>query len=314
MATETEEITEVETPGDMAQEALADSGIQEMLAKIEAKANKPDEPEQDTTEPTEGDDDTQDQLADLAARHGLDPQLFDGSETVEEAQRFIDRMYRVMYREGEKPTPMPQDNGYAPAVGHETAAEQKAEELDLDLSDYDPDDTNAKNFKVLKQLVESHKKEVAALKAERDQSRFAEFQRQQQAAAVEFQSALRRAAPELFGTDKARTARQDRYEREAFEAGDILIRGITSSGRPLPPISVIAEQVLRMNFSDDMAKQKQSAKREAVEARTAKRSVGAPARNARNIAQEQGPIFEGPLEDDPGLAKLVKGIYAKRRA
>lgn len=311
MATETEEITEVETPGDMAQEALADSGIQEMLAKIEAKANKPDEPEQDTTEPTEGDDDTQDQLADLAARHGLDPQLFDGSETVEEAQRFIDRMYRVMYREGEKPTPMPQDQVQAPA---QTTAEQKAEELDLDLSDYDPDDTNAKNFKVLKQLVESHKKEVAALKAEREQSRFAEFQRQQQAAALEFQTALRRAAPELFGTDKARTARQERYEREAFDAGDILIRGIASSGRQLPPISVIAEQVLRMNFRDEMATQKQSAKREAVEARTAKRSVGAPARNARNIGQEQGPIFDGPLEDDPGLAKLVKGIYAKRRA
>ena len=306
----------VEQPAD----ALADPEIQAAIETAKkqmptnplAKVFKEAEAEEDTsqntnTEATEGDEEPQlsDQLAELTQQYGLPAHVLEGCESLAEAERTIERLYWVLYREGQQGAAMP------PPAQQQQAAPQTKEELiaELSLEDYDPDDLTAKNFKTLKGLFDKQQKELQEWRQAREYDQYTQFQRAQQQAAAEFQQALRETAPNLFGAEK-QDFRQREREREAFEAGDILIRGMASRGLPVASYKTLAEQVVRMKFGGEA--DKQQAKREAVEKRQSMRSLGAPAHAARQVGQTATKVFQGPMEDDPELQNLVNSFYQKR--
>ena len=225
---------------------------------------------------------------------------------MDEANRFIDRMYQVLFRdEGQRAAPMPQPE---PA---KEVADDADEKLDLDA--YDEDDPNRKNLEVLlkrQSKLEARNKELEE-RTRRDEQQSRDYAARQ--ATQELLRSLSRLSPELFGTEKEQSQRQLRHCAEAVDMAMFLSGRLAERGIPLPSHEAMAEQVLRKAFSDEVAKTKTVAKRQAVEKRQALRSVAAPARAASGKFTTSTDVFEGPMEDDPDLLNAVKSVQDRYR-
>lgn len=282
--------------------------------------------ESETPEAKEGDDETEepteldDQLAALAQNYGVDPGLLEGAESVAEAERFISKMYSVLYREGAAQNSA--QNGHAehqqPMPAQRQAETQKTTDdaLELDLSKYDDDEPIKSDLQKLLERDKRREAELAELRAEKDRARAEEFNRVQRDVAYQFQNEFFSIAPDLFGTDKKQDPRQAQRMRKAFDVADTLIRGHAASGRPLPSVKAIAKWAVQAEFAEELTKKQLLSKRGSVQERQNRRSVGAPARVGRSALNPttSAQVYEGDLKDDPDLLAAVKVSLSKSRA
>jgi hypothetical protein len=271
------------------------------------KAAADDEP---NTEATEGDEEEgtelQDRLADLAERYGMDAQDFADCESVEEAERVLDKLYRLYARDGR--------NGHAPAPSPIPAAatnghpQTQVEEEDVDFGDLADDDVvPVAKAKKLVSGIKSLKAKFAAIEQQQRAWQEQQVQQSQAQAAREFQQSLRRKSEELFGTDQKQDARQQRREARAFEAVNTLIVGLQAQGRPVPSFDVLAERVMRMEFPDEVSKSQAQSRQKSIEQR-AKSRIGSPERKANAPAQVSGKAYAGPPQSDPDLIAAVRAV------
>lgn len=293
----------------------------------EPEADDAPEPEQtETPEATEGDDEPseptelEDQLAALAEESGVDPQLLAGAESVGEAQRFIDRMMRVFYREGAAQNGHAQ-NGHAehpptmPAASNGAVQKTATDALEIDLSKYDDDEPIRSDLSKLIERDKRREAELSELRADKDRARAEEFHRVQQHVATQFQTEFFGLAPTLFGSQQKQDAVQAKRMERAFAVADTLIRGYATQGKPLPPVKSIARWAVNAEFAPELANQQVLSKRAKVTERTARRSVGAPAQVGRkNSGAPSAKTFEGPMEKDPDLLAGVQSVLSRTRA
>ncbi len=285
------------------------------------KAEEPDDEPEDTevkddddekSEPTELDD----QLAALAEQSGVDPQLLAGAESVGEAQRFIDRMMSVFYREG---SAQAAPNGHAeyqqPMPAAPAVQKPAADALELDLSKYDDDEPIKSDLQKLLERDKRREAELAEMRAEKNRTRDEEFRRVQQDVAYQFQNEFFAAAPELFGTEKKQDPIQAKRMRRAFEVADTLIRGYATQNKPLPAVKAIARWAVNAEFAPELTKQELNNKREKVQGRMSRRSVGAPASMGRSTSNApKAEVHQGTMETDPDILSAVKGVLSRSRA
>ncbi len=307
-------------------EALAgdDDAALEAIDEPEPEAEPDDEPQAEP-EAKDGDDETDepteldDQLLALAQNHGVDPELLEGAESVAEAERFINKMYSVFYREGAA------QNGHA-TNGHAEhqqvipaapAVQTKAADaLEIDLSKYDDDEPIKADLQRLIDRDKAREQRLAALESEKTRTEEANFRRVQQDVAYQFQNEFFTQAPELFGTAKKQDPRQAQKMRKVFEVADTFIRGYAASGKPMPAVAAIAKWAVNAEFADELNNQKNLAKRVTVQEREKRRSVGGPARVGRNAINPStsARVHEGDMKDDPDLLAAVKMSLNKSRA
>lgn len=261
---------------------------------------KDKQPEETKPEAKDGDDEPslEKQIEELAAQYGLPVELVEGSESVGEAQRSFERMLKVLYRDGQAQAPaMPQP---------ETPPKDVPKLPELDLEAFDEDDPVRKNLEALA-------KRNAALEEFLLRQSQSQSEMEQQRRTQEFQSALTKISPELFGTAEKRTFLQQKKLDDAQQAANIIISGMNLHGIRLDSYETLANQVCSMRFAEEVAKTKTLAKRAAVEKRQPQRSVAAPARAANgHFGKPAGEaIFDGPMEEDPEVLNAVRAVQAR---
>ncbi len=309
-------------------EVLAEAENEDAGSAPLAEPDDGDEPEtEETPEATEGIDDKEepteleDQLSALAQNYGVDPELLKGTESVAEAERLINKLYTVFYREGSAPNGQAQ-NGNAgqqqttPAAPTNGAVQKPAAAaLDIDLSVYDDDEPIKKHLQTLIERDKAREAEVAEFRAEKNRIQEAEFHRVQYEMAHQLQNEFFSASPELFGTPKKQDPVQAKRMKEAFAIADKLIAGHASMGEQLPPMQAIAKWAVNSKFADDLANQKIKNKSATIQQRTARRSVGAPAQVGRSASNApKAKEHEGPITEDPDILAAVTGILSRSRA
>ncbi len=304
-------------------EAAFDDDESDPPADLTPPAEEADDEPEDT-EATEGDEEKseptelEDQLAALAETSGVDPQLLAGSESIGEAQRFLDRMMSVLYRQG---AAQAAPNGHAeyqqplPAAPNGAVQKPAADALELDLSKYDDDEPIKSDLQKLLERDKRREAELAAMRADKDRARDEEFRRVQQDVAYQFQNEFFSAAPELFGSEKKQDPRQAQRMRRAFEVADTLIRGYATQNKPLPPVKAIARWAVNAEFAPELTKQELLNKRGKVQDRVNRRSVGAPASIGRSTSNPpSAEVHQGTMETDPDILAAVKGVLTRSRA
>lgn len=299
-------------------EVLPPEHLREDEESDEADDNEP------LTDATEGDEDqdapdVREEIEAVGERYGVDPSLLDDCETVEEAKRFINRLFKVYQHEGANG----HSDGYAPPARQEQsepAPKQEAAPVtelatDLDLEDYDEEDKTPKNFKVLRGILEETRKEIKSLKEERDKARQAESQRFWQRAAKEIQDELSRISPELFGTEKKQDRAQQKRIEEVFDVANLMLDG--AMRRPngtLPPMRALAEMAANSKFAKELANKQLLAKRASISERAKRKQVSAPARVSRgNPSAMSAGEPDGDLRDDKDLLAAVNGVLVRNR-
>lgn len=273
-----------------------------------------DDVEEESAEP-----DTKSRLQSLATDYGVDPSFFDGCESEEEAQRLFHKLGGFFYNAGQlsNTPPEPEPPQRQPAKPAAKAVQKKDDDVDddLDLSDLDDDEPLKKQFSKLQTALKNRDKRLAVLEEELNRNREAEFTRVQQQMAREFANEFSRVAPDLFGEPGKQDERQYARMQRAFEVADTFIRGGAASNRQLPSVRAIAEWSVNALYANEIAEKKISAKRESVQKRQQRRSVGAPAKNGRQVnAVGNGQVFDGPMSEDPDILNAVRGVIARHRA
>lgn len=304
------------------EELLAEVLPPAQLSEEEAE-DEPEEEAQDESqsEATEGDDDNEepelkDQIRVLAEESGVPLSWVEDAETLAEAERAIQRMYRLYYQEGQpnghaqQPEPIPAPT---PTKGVQTK-EEAAE--DLDLSDYDEEDKTPKNFKSLKSLVDKQAAKIRELEERQRQREQIESYRAQQTAVLDFQDELK-AFPDLFGTDKGQSIAQQRNAYQVYEVAKQMAAGAAQvamqSGTNAPSIRQIARMAVKAIFADQLAQKQILAKRQAIVERS-KRRLGSPSKNGTKRSKTApDDVYEGDMVDDPFILEGVRESLARLR-
>lgn len=295
--------SEIEPPVDGPSD---ESPLSPQALDIEDQEEQSQDSKETTTEAKDGDEEPSlaDAIEEVAAQYGLSVELFKDCESVGEAQRAGERLLKALYRDGQQQAPaMPQ-----PETPQDVP---KLPELDLDA--FDEDDPVRKNLEALAKRNEALDKRNAALEQFLLQQSKAQSDLEQQRRTQEFQSALTKISPELFGTAEKRTFLQQKKLDDARQAANIIISGMNEHGIRLDSYETLAKDVCSMRFADEVAKTKTLAKRAAVEKRQSQRSVAAPARaaNGHFAKPASEAIFDGPMELDPEVLNAVRAVQAR---
>lgn len=277
-----------------------------------------EEPTEPDPAPTEEGEDGEEssletELNSLAEDLGVDPQLFQGAESIGEAKRLYRTFAQLMSRDNSQESyDQPPRQPSRPAA----SADQKTDEdaFDLDLSEYDDDEPIKKTLTKLVGAVKERDKRLAQLERERTQEREAEFTRLQQQYSSELAEEFARLNPEVFGSAKQRTNRQQDNLMRAFRMANTMVQNTAGQGWQMPLPRSLANMAYAASFPEEMVDQRITAKRAAVQKGQARRSVGGTARMASAPrTTSNGKVFEGPMSEDPDILGAVRSVLTRTR-